>query len=364
MPQNYKCGICDSKPDQLSHHKSHIGTQKHKDKREVFELKLEKMTSEDLEEKYGTSNIQEIVERYETKKVITISKNSSPEIKKTIRGTPIWNLETNQDTNSEYASIKAKLDSVVKRCHDLLYGQGGAIVGTKAQNDIMRLLCLKILQSQFNDENSELWERCNQVKSNENMSDTQFARFKSYCNDITEITKKDDVFKEWRIFVNKFLSKVFPSIYYENDNKFNCDKSQCIIELIKIIDSLDINEEYASIAKKYFNHSIYSKNIIQHIGKAVDIIPKINHNFQLAFIDADKINYSNYFDLVIEKIDLNGCIIADNVLWSGKVTNKESEQDLETKALNLYNKKVLSDTRVETILLPVRDGLMISRKIK
>ncbi len=128
--------------------------------------------------------------------------------------------------------------------------------------------------------------------------------------------------------------------------------------------TLDINEEYASIAKKYFNRSIYSKNIIQHIGKAVDIIPKINHNFQLAFIDADKINYSNYFDLVIEKIDLNGCIIADNVLWSGKVTNKESEQDLETKALSLYNKKVLSDTRVETILLPVRDGLMISRKIK
>ena len=128
--------------------------------------------------------------------------------------------------------------------------------------------------------------------------------------------------------------------------------------------TLDINEEYASIAKKYFNRSIYSENIIQHIGKAVDIIPKINHNFQLAFIDADKINYSNYFDLVIEKIDLNGCIIADNVLWSGKVTKKESEQDLETKALNLYNKKVLSDTRVETILLPVRDGLMISRKIK
>ncbi len=128
--------------------------------------------------------------------------------------------------------------------------------------------------------------------------------------------------------------------------------------------TFDINEEYASIAKKYFNRSIYSENIIQHIGKAVDIIPEINLNFQLAFIDADKINYSNYFDLIIEKIDLNGCIIADNVLWSGKVTKKESEQDLETKALNLYNKKVLSDTRVETILLPVRDGLMISRKIK
>lgn len=78
MPQNYKCGICDSKPDQLSHHKSHIGTQKHKDKRELFELKLEKMTSEDLEEKYGTSNIQEIVERYETtivKKIVIKKKH-------------------------------------------------------------------------------------------------------------------------------------------------------------------------------------------------------------------------------------------------------------------------------------------------
>ena len=249
MPQNYKCGICDSKPDQLSHHKSHIGTQKHKDKRELFELKLEKMTSEDLQEKYGTSNIQEIVERYETKKVITVSKNSSPEIKKTISGTPIWNLETNQDTNSEYASIKAKLDSVVKRCHDLLYGQGGAIVGTKAQNDIMRLLCLKILQSQFNDENSELWERCNQVKADNphTISDAQFIRFKSYCNPtkFTEIIKKDDIFKEWKTFVNKFLSEVFPSIYFKDvDDKFNCDRSNCIKEIIRIIDTLVINDDF------------------------------------------------------------------------------------------------------------------------
>tara|TARA_B100000427_G_C15305407_1_gene505922 strand:- start:3 stop:641 length:639 start_codon:yes stop_codon:yes gene_type:complete len=129
-----------------------------------------------------------------------------------------------------------------------------------------------------------------------------------------------------------------------------------------ILHTLDINEEYASIAQRYFNRSIYSKNISQYIGNAIDIIPKISCNFQLAFIDADKINYSAYFDLIIEKIDLNGYIIADNVLWSGKVT--EQEKDTETKALDLYNKKVLNDPRVETILLPVRDGLMISRKIK
>ena len=86
--------------------------------------------------------------------------------------------------------------------------------------------------------------KCNKVKSDGNMSDTQFIKFKTYCNNITEITKKDDIFKEWRNFVNKFLSKVFPSIYYENDNKFNCDKSQCIIDMINLIDSLDIDDEF------------------------------------------------------------------------------------------------------------------------
>ena len=129
-----------------------------------------------------------------------------------------------------------------------------------------------------------------------------------------------------------------------------------------ILHTLDINEEYSSIAESYFKRSNYSKSIKTHIGSALDIIPKLNYNFQLAFIDADKENYSNYFDLVIEKIDINGYIIADNVLWSGKVLN--SEKDIETESLDLYNKKVFSDSRVQTILLPIRDGLMISRKIK
>ena len=125
--------------------------------------------------------------------------------------------------------------------------------------------------------------------------------------------------------------------------------------------TLDINEEYTSVAKKYFDKSNYKENIIQHIGNAVDIIPQLDYKFQLAFIDADKENYSNYFNLLIEKIDIGGYIIADNVLWSGKVT--EEKKDEETMALHNYNKKVFSDKRVETVLLPVRDGLNISRKI-
>ena len=139
----------------------------------------------------------------------------------------------------------------------------------------------------------------------------------------------------------------------------------CMAEGIKkngILHTIDINEEYSSIAKKYFNISSYSKNITFHLGNAIEIIASIKCNFQLAFIDADKENYARYFDLIIEKMDINGYIIADNVLWSGKVI--DSNPDKETKALDMYNKKVLSSDRVETILLPIRDGLMISRKIR
>ena len=138
----------------------------------------------------------------------------------------------------------------------------------------------------------------------------------------------------------------------------------CLVEGIKEngeLHTIDINEEHALVAEKYFKQSKFSKNIKQHIGKALDVIPKINKRFQLAFIDADKENYSKYFDLLIDIIDVNGIIIADNVLWSGKVT--KTPKDNETKELDLYNKKVNSDPRVENVLLSVRDGLMICRKI-
>ena len=139
----------------------------------------------------------------------------------------------------------------------------------------------------------------------------------------------------------------------------------CLAEGLKTngnLHTLDINEECTSVANRYFKKSNFCKNIIQHIGEAIEIIPNLNCNFQLAFIDADKKNYSNYFDAIIDKIDIGGLIIADNVLWSGKVTKQE--KDYEAVALDEYNKKMLNSDRVETILLPVRDGLMISRKIK
>ena len=128
--------------------------------------------------------------------------------------------------------------------------------------------------------------------------------------------------------------------------------------------TIDINEELESMAHSFFQKAGLETNIQQHIGNALDIIPNLNHTFDLVFIDADKENYSNYFDLVIDKLAVGGFIIADNVLWSGKVINKHDEKDSETKAIKRFNTKIQNETRVENVLFPIRDGLMICRKIK
>ena len=125
--------------------------------------------------------------------------------------------------------------------------------------------------------------------------------------------------------------------------------------------TIEINEEVIDFSENYLNKSEFKNQIIQHIGNAIDILPTINKEFQLIFIDADKENYSNYFDLTFEKLSVGGYIIADNVLWSGKVIREE--KDSETKAIDNFNKKVKKDKRVENFILPIRDGLMICRKL-
>ena len=118
------------------------------------------------------------------------------------------------------------------------------------------------------------------------------------------------------------------------------------------------------MSSKYFKKAGISKNIIQHVGDALKIIPNITDNFNLVFIDADKENYSKYFEIVIDKIQIGGFIIADNVLWSGKVIEEVNEKDQETKAIKEFNTLIQSSERVENILMPIRDGLMICQKIK
>lgn len=128
----------------------------------------------------------------------------------------------------------------------------------------------------------------------------------------------------------------------------------------KII-TLDIQPETNEIAKEFWARTpLYSK-IESYLGNAPDIIPVLNETFDLVFIDADKPNYANYYDLVFPKVRVGGLIVADNVLWSGRVLSAETE-DESTKALDDYNKKINADNRVSNILFAVRDGLMIARK--
>lgn len=141
--------------------------------------------------------------------------------------------------------------------------------------------------------------------------------------------------------------------------------SLCLAEGIQKdgeLHTIDVNEELVGFQRKYFDKSPYGKQIVQHLGNALDIIPKLNKTFDLIFIDADKENYPNYFNLVIDKLNKGGVILSDNVLWSGKVIEPLQPDDTSTKALLEYNTLLKEDTRVDTVILPIRDGLTISRK--
>jgi len=126
--------------------------------------------------------------------------------------------------------------------------------------------------------------------------------------------------------------------------------------------TIDINEELETSVRKNFNESGFDNRIDYRIGNAVEIIPTLNERFDLVFIDADKENYSRYYDLVINHVPLGGYILADNVLWSGKVLNEKPDKD--TRAIKEFNHKVHIDSRVENVLLPVRDGIMVIRKVE
>ena len=123
--------------------------------------------------------------------------------------------------------------------------------------------------------------------------------------------------------------------------------------------TIDKNVELEEFAKSYFEKSSYNFNIEMIIGDAISIIPTLKNTWDLVFIDADKENYSNYFDLVVDKVKPGGWIIADNVLWSGKVLSDTQPNDTETESLKSFNAKVHADNRVTNMLLPLRDGLMI-----
>ena len=128
------------------------------------------------------------------------------------------------------------------------------------------------------------------------------------------------------------------------------------------IHTIDVNEELYDLQRKYFKKSPFNDNITQHLGNALDIIPKLDQEFDLIFLDADKINYPKYLELLINKLKKGGVLLSDNVLWDGKVLNEISQNDIFTKAIVEYNKLLNNKLKMDSVILPIRDGITISRK--
>lgn len=160
------------------------------------------------------------------------------------------------------------------------------------------------------------------------------------------------------------FSKMIRPSYVLEIGTFTGYSTLCLAEGLqeegKII-TIDIDAEQAAIAKDFFARSPYKDNITSIVGNAIEVLAYLQYDFDLVFIDADKINYTNYFDLVIEKVRKGGYIISDNVLYNGEVL-QNVKMSKNAKAIHAFNKKLHQDNRVENVLLPVRDGLMISRK--
>jgi len=165
--------------------------------------------------------------------------------------------------------------------------------------------------------------------------------------------------------VLSMISKLVKPKYILEIGTYTGYSALCLAEGLQTkgeLHTIDHNEELFDFQRKYFDQSGYGKQIHQHLGNALEIIPKLEMSFDVVFIDADKENYSNYFHLIIEKLNVGGIILSDNVLWSGKVIEPIEPDDIDTKALIEYNQLLKTDKRIETILLPIRDGLTISIK--
>jgi predicted O-methyltransferase YrrM len=161
------------------------------------------------------------------------------------------------------------------------------------------------------------------------------------------------------------ISKLTKPKYILEVGTYTGYSTLCLAEGIKDsgeLHTIDNNEELYDFQREYFNKSDYGDKIFQHLGNAIDLIDTINLKFDLIFLDADKENYTNYLELLVNKLNTNGVLITDNVLWSGKVIKSISDDDLSTQEIDKFNKLMNQRSDMETIILPIRDGISISRK--
>ena len=166
--------------------------------------------------------------------------------------------------------------------------------------------------------------------------------------------------------VLSMLSKLIRPLHILEIGTYTGYSALCLCEGMQengILHTIDIKEELVDFQRKYFDKSSWGNQIVQYLGEAINIIPTLDVKFDLVFIDADKENYIHYFELIVPKMNKGGIILSDNVLWSGKVLEPLQPNDVSTKILLEYNLLLKNDSRVETVLLPIRDGLTVSRVI-
>ena len=164
--------------------------------------------------------------------------------------------------------------------------------------------------------------------------------------------------------VLSMLSKLIRPVTVLEIGTYTGYASLCLCEGLQEngqLHTIDIKEELVDFQRKYFDKSPWGNQIFQHLGEAISIIPNLDLKFDLVFIDADKENYINYFEMIVPKMNKGGIILSDNVLWSGKVLEPLQKNDSSTEILIRYNELLKNDPRVETVLLPIRDGLTVSR---
>lgn len=159
------------------------------------------------------------------------------------------------------------------------------------------------------------------------------------------------------------LSRLLAPTYIVEIGTFTGYATLCLAEGLMPsgrLHTIEANEEYEEIQGKYFGQSPYREQIIQHFAPALEVLPTLPDGIDMVFIDADKKNYLNYFEVVLPKMRPGGVILSDNVLWSGKVVEPVKDNDKHTQILMEYNKRLATDPRLETVLLPIRDGLTLS----
>jgi len=161
------------------------------------------------------------------------------------------------------------------------------------------------------------------------------------------------------------ISKLIQPKYILEIGTYTGYSTLCLAEGMKNdgeLHTIDKNEELFDFQRKYFNKSNYGNQIFQHLGNALELMDAIHLEFDLIFLDADKENYAKYLEILVNKLNTNGILITDNVLWSEKVTLPIEEDDLSTKEIDNFNKVLNQRSDMETVILPIRDGISISRK--